>query len=73
LKPFQNDRGVEAAGIGENDFLNVFRECHSDVHLHDDGIGTPPFPWDFGTFTVQPEMCEALFREISDKTIDGHA
>ncbi|MFN6983618.1 MAG: hypothetical protein ACK4OI_02075, partial [Rhizobium oryzihabitans] len=57
-------------GIGENDFLNVFRECHNDVHLHEDGIETPPFPWDFGTFTVQPQNCEAIFRKDARQNIE---
>ena len=28
LEPFQNNRGVEAAGIGEHDLFDVFMRCH---------------------------------------------
>jgi hypothetical protein len=28
LQPFEDDRGVETAGIGENDLLHVFMRCH---------------------------------------------
>lgn len=31
LKPLQDDRGVEAARIGENDFLNVFPLAHNSL------------------------------------------
>ncbi len=34
LEPFQDDRGVEAAGIGEDDFLHLLVRCHGlDVRL----------------------------------------
>ncbi len=31
LQPFQDDRGVETAGIGENDLFNVFQLAHSSL------------------------------------------
>ncbi len=34
LKPLQDDRGVEAARIGENDFLNVFPLAHNKLPSH---------------------------------------
>ena len=33
LKPFQDDRGVETARIGEHDFLNVFPLAHSQLPI----------------------------------------
>jgi hypothetical protein len=35
LKPFQDDRGVEAAGIGEHDLLHVFMRCHDEKSVRE--------------------------------------